>query len=578
MVLWLTTTAVFAVAHLAGPAAGAAALAALLLVFLVLWLDALLFRLFGVELEPAAVRKYCGEILDGLADEAKQVARFLPRSYFSLLPLVAAAALSAAHRSELAGFLLAPLLLYFGFRASSLVGPKRAPVGLAAALLACLLARGSPPTGEVLVVAVLLALGAKLLASTSWAASKPFFDLPTYLRPFVPGRAIADDSGSPVREEHAHLFRRPAAARRSGLHGRLRGVSVVLVTLEGVARDHLALFQEGGAATPFLERLAARSVVSRHHFCVSPQTTNSHRAIYAAGYPDVEGFPCLDALRRAGYRTVYLTPANTRHFGLGDLIRRAGFDPVLDQSAFVPHAREPDRVSDYVLMDQGARIVRELAERPDPFFVHVQTKNTHKSYRVVDPGRFNRWQGRGEISRYRNCLEEMDWILGEFLTGLRESLDDTLLVVTADHGQAFGEFGYHGHSSSVIKEEVNVPFLMTHPRIEPASVDFSSHFDVLPTVLDLLGIPCPDPVFGEPLLLAGRTPSLLLYSEVVRSGVPTSCGLIDDGRKVMVDLILGKTYEMDWDDRVARELAGGERAYFSALLRRLLAARGLLRG
>ena len=72
------------------------------------------------------------------------------------------------------------------------------------------------------------------------------------------------------------------------------------------------------------------------------------------------GFPGLDALRGAGYRTAYLSPATTRHFCLRELLRQTGFDPVIDRAAFTPHPRDPDHVSDYVLLDQGAQAARGL--------------------------------------------------------------------------------------------------------------------------------------------------------------------------------------------------------------------------
>ncbi len=97
------------------------------------------------------------------------------------------------------------------------------------------------------------------------------------------------------------------------------------------------------------------------------------------------------------------------------------------------------------------------------------------------------------------------------------------------------------------------------------------------TVIDLLGVVCPDPGFGEPLLLDGRAPSLLLYSKTKRAGVPSNFGLIDGNRKYMVDQITGKIYEMGWDDAIVRELDGSEKTYFFTLLYRLMAARGLVR-
>src|SRR5207248_1408238 len=83
-------------------------------------------------------------------------------------------------------------------------------------------------------------------------------------------------------------------------------------------------------------------------------------------------------------------------------------------------------------------------------------------------------------------------------------------IVSADHGQAFGELGYRSHGSAVVKEEINVPFVLAHPRLDHRRFDWSSHLDVLPTVLDLLGLESSLPARGGSLFGAAREPFLVL--------------------------------------------------------------------
>jgi arylsulfatase A-like enzyme len=73
-------------------------------------------------------------------------------------------------------------------------------------------------------------------------------------------------------------------------------------------------------------------------------------------------------------------------------------------------------------------------------------------------------------------------------------LDDTLVVVTSDHGEAFGERGFEGHARKVYRETTEVPWLIFFPfRLEPGLVveTRTRNVDVWPTVLDLLGLELP---------------------------------------------------------------------------------------
>jgi arylsulfatase A-like enzyme len=75
--------------------------------------------------------------------------------------------------------------------------------------------------------------------------------------------------------------------------------------------------------------------------------------------------------------------------------------------------------------------------------------------------------------RYHRAIELMDAKVGEFHAAARDAglLDDTLLVVTSDHGEAFGEHGLYFHDASVYDTHLHVPLWIRHPRLAPAVVD-----------------------------------------------------------------------------------------------------------
>ncbi len=108
------------------------------------------------------------------------------------------------------------------------------------------------------------------------------------------------------------------------------------------------------------------------------------------------------------------------------------------------------------------------------------------------------------LSAYDECIAALDRELGELFDALerRGILDDTLLIVTADHGEQFGEHGSFGHGFSVYQTEVHVPLMIHFPRKVPAGHvvhDAVSLRDLPSTVLELAGLDASSPFPGTSL-------------------------------------------------------------------------------
>lgn len=94
------------------------------------------------------------------------------------------------------------------------------------------------------------------------------------------------------------------------------------------------------------------------------------------------------------------------------------------------------------------------------------------------------------LNTYKNSVHHADGTAGRIIDSLRRRgiLDDTLVIVTGDHGEEFFECGFWGHTSAFSPEQVEVPFLMRGPGV-PAGVETrpTSHLDVSSSLLELLG-------------------------------------------------------------------------------------------
>jgi arylsulfatase A-like enzyme len=107
------------------------------------------------------------------------------------------------------------------------------------------------------------------------------------------------------------------------------------------------------------------------------------------------------------------------------------------------------------------------------------------------------------VSQYDGEIAYVDHHLGRLFELLQELgiYEGSLIIVTSDHGEALGEHGLLGHGVSVYQNQVYVPLLIKFPeQREPAIVDeLVSTVDLLPTVLDMLGLPIPAPAEGTSL-------------------------------------------------------------------------------
>ena len=101
------------------------------------------------------------------------------------------------------------------------------------------------------------------------------------------------------------------------------------------------------------------------------------------------------------------------------------------------------------------------------------------------------------IALYDGSISYWDAHFGEMMTFLEQNnvLDNSIVIVTSDHGEMFGEHGEWAHHNSVYEEVIRVPFLVRYDGVVAKDVVFDapiSTIDVTPTILDFLGLPVPD--------------------------------------------------------------------------------------
>jgi hypothetical protein len=228
----------------------------------------------------------------------------------------------------------------------------------------------------------------------------------------------------------------------------------------------------------------------------------------------------VEAVREAGHDVLVLSSASLE---TPELLSTA-FVTVRDRA----HGRlklESPRAKDDALRVRALAWLRarEAAADERPFFLFALLDATHQVYShppgeaPYEPeasaeagpalsGSPDAETVRRHRNRYLNAARYVDGVIGDVVDALRSmgELDRTLLVVTGDHGESFGEHGAWGHGSSPCPEQVRVPLLLRGPGVVPGVERRPTcHVDVAPTLLELSGVPAArraDHSTGESLL------------------------------------------------------------------------------
>jgi arylsulfatase A-like enzyme len=122
----------------------------------------------------------------------------------------------------------------------------------------------------------------------------------------------------------------------------------------------------------------------------------------------------------------------------------------------------------------------------EPIEVAGRCGNPHFNQLELTPG-----QVRFLSDRYDDDVRRTDDALGALFAALEQLglFEHTVVIVTSDHGEEFGEHGRVGHERTLYREALHVPLLVAAPGLEPRVVDEPVGLaDVVPTVLELLGV------------------------------------------------------------------------------------------
>lgn len=278
--------------------------------------------------------------------------------------------------------------------------------------------------------------------------------------------------------------------------------NVLIVTIDTLRADRLGCYGYGLARTPVVDRLAKEGVRCSDATTSAPITLPAHSSIMTGLYPPAHG------VRDNGNYAL-----GTEAVTLGERLSSAGYHT----GAFVSAAVLARRYG----LDQGFEVYDDelWAEDEPPIFMIRERTGERTATRAV--AWLDAWKQAGEAepfflwmhlfdphqphdtksvelavmlpTAYDVEVAEADLATGQVVEWLRREklLDDTLVVVTADHGESLGEHGEPTHGIFIYDATVHVPLIFRLPGVLPADRVYAGpvrHIDIAPTVLGVVGL------------------------------------------------------------------------------------------
>jgi arylsulfatase A-like enzyme/predicted Zn-dependent protease len=294
--------------------------------------------------------------------------------------------------------------------------------------------------------------------------------------------------------------------------------NVLLISIDTLRADRLPAYGYERVDTPSITRLAREGVVFEWAFAPVPLTLPSHVSLmtglepFTHGVRDNGGFYVEEAvntlaeiLRGRGYRTGAFVSAFVldSRWGLDQ-----GFDQYFDDfqvSANDLAAMAAIQRPGQATWAEGRSWLEQSATQP--FFLWLHLFDPHTPYTPPEP-----FKNRYAAAPYDGEIASADAIVGDVLADLDRlgKLDDTLVVLVSDHGEGLGEHDEDEHGLLAYDSTLRVPWIMRLPggRFAGTTVNHAASLtDVMPTMLDLLGMTKPHGLDGTSMLGSITGPS-----------------------------------------------------------------------
>lgn len=304
--------------------------------------------------------------------------------------------------------------------------------------------------------------------------------------------------------------------------------NIVLIVLESTGSQALAFTssdRKNKAKVPFLAKIAKEGILIENTYTTVSHTSKALVGILCGMYPrlvmDIEEaeplnlkLTCLPhILQNQNYRTAFFQAAPGTFENRKSLLRNFGFENWITQES-LDHTKYKKAgyfgLDEYAMLQPAKEWLKQDSEAP--FFATFLTILSHHPYELPDQD----FSKLSELEKYKRTLEYTDKYISEIYK-IFEKLDllnNTLFIITGDHGEAFGNHNIYQHDVVPYNEVTQVPIILSGTQLN-SNIDVKglrSHLDIMPTILDILD-----------LEWSGKLPGKTLFEENGHDYVISSC-------------------------------------------------------
>lgn len=294
--------------------------------------------------------------------------------------------------------------------------------------------------------------------------------------------------------------------------------NILVFVSESTPANLVSLYNDGFNATPNLKAWSSKGKIFDNMYAHIPSTGNSMISMVTGTYPTLSfhsalmenvrwqqpSLPML--LNRAGWQTGLFFASDLQYSRMDSFALRQGFNTIRDRNNM--HCKVLAEMKDKTLdVIDDACVVNEyqtwLQQHGGKKKMAVLwTNQTHSPYYSDQSKAFT--GDKRKLNQYLNALNHSDSLFGALMQSLEKSgtLQNTLVIFTADHGEAFGTHNQHSHASRIYEENVHIPMVLIQPRIFKGERDtlVRNMVDLPATIAQVAGLNKPHGWYGHSLM------------------------------------------------------------------------------
>ena len=294
--------------------------------------------------------------------------------------------------------------------------------------------------------------------------------------------------------------------------GSSEDLNLLLITLDTTRADVIGLYNNESNNTPNIDQLGEDGISFKHCYANVPLTLPSHCSLFTGRLPYVhqvrnngtyflhdDELTLAEIFRDRGYKTAAVISSFTlcSKFGVGQ-----GFETYNEDFDSIKAIQNfhTEITADHVY-NKFQNLIDSLENRK--FFYWIHFYDPHFPY--ISHENNSLGDSQSQWKRYESEVKYVDSFIGKMISTLetKQLMENTVIVIVGDHGEAFGEHEEYGHGIFCYEESLKVPFIMYSEHLfkKKRSIEERiSIIDILPSLLELYSFDIPENIQGKSFL------------------------------------------------------------------------------